>query len=336
MKTRQAMSDELGLAIIMPAHNEAQMVKNTIHSLPAIVDLVIFINDGSTDSTQILAEEAFIETERIELTNCNNNKSFVIINQKNLGVGSAVFSGMEFLLNLEKADLLNSKFSQREKWIIIIMDADGQMNPGEINKLISPIKNKSIDHVKGKRIGLKGMPKSRKIGSFLLTILMRFASGYNKINDPQCGYRAIDFEMIKKWDFKNKWNGFGYTNWWLLESGRRGFKLDEVEIESIYNESKSKLKIHVFLPKVSILIFKKLWKRGVDWYVLGRGGTNYLTRFMMSFLWFTSIFSIVTFLVTSYHFGTLFYSILGLTLCKFIDNHEIEKRSKLNFSPLIN
>ncbi len=330
------MSDEPRLAIIMPAHNEAGIVKKTIHSIPEFIDLVIFVNDGSTDSTEILAEDAFYEKKWNMLDSKNIKKSFVIINQNNSGVGSAVFKGMEFLLEIGKNNDNRFEFSNQKKWIIIIMDADGQMNPNEIKKLTKPIIENSIDHVKGKRIGLKGMPISRKIGSFFLTILMRLSSGYNDIKDPQCGFRAIDFEMIKKWDFTNKWNDFGYTNWWLLESGRRGFKLEEVEIESIYNDSKSKLKIYKFLPKVSVLIFKKLWKRGFEWYILGKGGTSRPTRILMTLFWFSSIISTIIFFTFNNANFIILYSLIGFYLCKILDNREIKKRKEIKKSPLIN
>ena len=134
----------------------------------------------------------------------------------------------------------------------------------------------------------------------------------------------------------NKWNDFGYTNWWLLESGRRGFKLEEVEIESIYNDSKSKLKIYKFLPKVSVLIFKKLWKRGFEWYILGKGGTSRPTRILMTLFWFSSIISTIIFFTFNNTNFIILYSLIGFYLCKILDNKEIKKRKEIKKSPLIN
>ena len=331
------MTAGYGLAIIMPAHNESRFVKNTISSIPKNVDLLIFVNDGSTDSTEKLAEEALIKRKWHNLDLNKSKNSYKIINQKNLGVGAAVFNGMKYMLELDKKKILKSQFPKKKKWIVIVMDADGQMNPNEIEKLIQPIISSSIDHVKGNRIGLKGMPISRRIGSFLLKNLMRFASGYKKINDPQCGYRAIDFEMIKQWDFRNTWNDFGYTNWWLLESGRKGFKLEEVPIESIYNDKKSKLRIKIFLPKVSLLIFSKLWRRGIEWYILGKGGTANSSRALVSIFWFGSILLLISSFSPFNSWNlSIPTSILGVAITKYLDNKEIDRRDKINASPIIN
>ena len=331
------MTEEDGLLIIMPAHNEAEYVKNTIYSIPKKVDLIIFVNDGSTDSTEKIAKDALIDSNWGDLVSKNSKNKFKIINQKNLGVGAAVFNGMKVVLNLEKNNTLKKLFPKKKKWIIIIMDADGQMDPNDIDELIKPIRLNSIDHVKGNRIGFKGMPITRRFGSFLLKNLMRFASGYNKINDPQCGYRAINLEMIKKWDFTKSWNDFGYTNWWLLESGRKGYKLEEVPIKSIFNDKKSKLRIRSFLPKVSLLIFIKLWERGIEWYIFGKGGTHFSTRALVSLFWIISLFSSAgVFLSVELWYFYLLCSIIGFTITKQLDNNEIDRRRKSGSPPIIN
>ena len=50
------MSEQYGVALIMPAYNEEEHLKDTISSIPEIVDLILFINDGSTDSTLEMAK----------------------------------------------------------------------------------------------------------------------------------------------------------------------------------------------------------------------------------------------------------------------------------------
>ena len=47
----EVVSEQYGVALIMPAYNEEEHLKDTISSIPEIVDLILFINDGSTDST---------------------------------------------------------------------------------------------------------------------------------------------------------------------------------------------------------------------------------------------------------------------------------------------
>ncbi len=330
------MSEQHGIALIMPAHNEERYVEDTISSIPNTIDFVLFINDGSTDSTLKIAQKCLIKSGRKELGNSKSKLSFKILNQENLGVGSAVFNGLKELIILEKNKKLEKYFPDKEKWVVLIMDSDGQMDPNDIPNLTKPIINNTADHVKGNRIGLEGMPKIRKFGSYLLKKLMRLASGYPFINDTQCGYRAIDLEMIKLWDFSNIWDDYGYTNWWLLESGRRSFKLKEVSVKSIYKGEKSKLKIRKFLPNVSLLIFKKLWKRGWQWYVLGKGIESNALRITVSAFWFSSISTFACiFLFGKYWMFLLIYSIIGFSIVRKLDVKESERRLSHTKSPLI-
>ena len=53
------MTEQFGVIIIIPAFNEEEYVKDTILSIPKDIDLVLFINDGSTDLTAKNAEDAF-------------------------------------------------------------------------------------------------------------------------------------------------------------------------------------------------------------------------------------------------------------------------------------
>ena len=331
------MKEQFGVIIIIPAFNEEEYVNETILSIPKDIDLVLFINDGSTDLTTKNAEDAFKQKQWSKIGNTISKSNYLIINQKNKGVGAAVCTGLKQALELFETRKLAEFFPNKKEWFVVIMDADGQMDPKDIKQLINPLITNLADHVKGNRIDLEGMPKSRKLGSFLLKKLMRFASGYPEINDTQCGYRAINIKMLQKWNFSNFWNGFGYTNWWILESGRRSFRLAEIPVRCIYNEKKSKLKIRTFLPNVSLLIFMKLWKRGWDWYVIGKGTESKLLMGTVTILWFSSLGSIISIPLFSMPWlKCITYSVISLFIVKKLDDNESERRHKNGKYPLIN
>ena len=105
----------------------------------------------------------------------------------------------------------------------------------------------------------------------------------------------------------------------------------------IYKGEKSKLKIRRFLPKVSLLIFKSLWKRGWQWYVLGRGTESKKLRITFCIIWFTTIFSLFGMILFSKHYiYFLTYSIFGLFITRKLDVVESERRLNQPNSPLIN
>ncbi|HJM44365.1 MAG TPA: hypothetical protein QF644_00265, partial [Candidatus Poseidoniaceae archaeon] len=104
-----------------------------------------------------------------------------------------------------------------------------------------------------------------------------------------------------------------------------------------YNNKKSKLKVRYFLPKVSLLIFRKLWSRGWDWYVRGKGTESKSLRLIISFLWFSSIISIFSItLLKSHWLINLLFSFISLITIKSLDDKESEGRLNSGKYPLIN
>jgi len=154
--------------------------------------------------------------------------------------------------------------------------------------LIQPVVSGDADHVKGNRWlhpeGPKGMPLIRRLGTWWLSRLTSLASGI-RIRDSQCGYTATSGLMVQNWDWGRTWQGYGYPNWWLMEAGRRGFKIQEVPVKSIYGSEKSGIQIFNFFASVSWMLWKGIWRRGFDWYVLGKE-TSVWRRFTATLLWF--------------------------------------------------
>ena len=82
----------------MPAFNEGEKIEGIINEIKNLVDDIIVCNDGSTDSTGIIAQKM---------------GAIVINHKKNLGYGSAINS-------------IFSKAREMEADILITFDADGQ------------------------------------------------------------------------------------------------------------------------------------------------------------------------------------------------------------------
>jgi len=162
------------------------------------------------------------------------------------------------------------------------------MDPSDLPAVIRPVIEGRADHVKGNRWlhpdGAKGMPLIRRVGTWWLSRLTSLASGV-RIRDSQCGYTATSGAMIADWDWSQSWQGYGYPNWWLMESGRRGFRIDEVAVKSIYADETSGIRIAKFLSSVSWMLWKGVWRRGIDWYIVSKD-THPLLRLVATTLWF--------------------------------------------------
>lgn len=161
------------LAIQIPAFNEENTIADVIIAIPrsiaGIQDIeIIVINDGSTDNTRKIAQEA--------------GAKHVINFPRHYGLAKAHKTGLAHALKIE-AD------------IIVNLDADFQYRPDEIPKIIKPILDGKADMVIGDRQlkRIKNYPLykflSQSIGNFLATIVL-----HNKIKDATSGFRAYTKE----------------------------------------------------------------------------------------------------------------------------------------------
>jgi len=259
------------VVVVMPARNEVKLISQSIESIPASVDWIIVVNDGSTDNTAEVAIK-------------NLGERGEVISTKGLGVGGAIEIGSKNAL---------AKFG--EECIVVVMAGDGQMDGGDLSEVMTPILEGRADHVKGNRWlhteGPKGMPLIRRVGTWWLSRLTSLASGM-RIRDSQCGYTATSGKMIAAWDWSKNWQGYGYPNWWLMEAGRRGFRVEEVPVKSIYGKERSGIQLPKFLISVSLMLWVGIWKRGVDWYIRSPR-TNIGIKITACSLWFGGWFALI-------------------------------------------
>jgi len=110
---RDNLAENKKIAVIIPAYNEGERIGKVINEIKSLgIDCIIVVDDGSVDNTAEVAE---------------NLGAYVCRHIINRGVGAATKTGIYFALELG-ADLL------------VFIDADGQHNPREIPKLISPMR----------------------------------------------------------------------------------------------------------------------------------------------------------------------------------------------------
>jgi glycosyltransferase involved in cell wall biosynthesis len=194
------------IVIGLPAFNEEKNIGKIVAQLLDKSYSVIVCNDGSSDSTGIIAEKM---------------GAIIINHKKNLGYGAAI--GSIF------------KKAREEKFdILVTFDSDGQHRISDIEKIIEPIQNKTADIVIGSRFtedGKADMPKYRKMGIKVITNLVNSQTG-KKITDSQSGFRSYSSKVLSQMNLSE--NGMGVSTEILIKANKQKLKITEIPITILY------------------------------------------------------------------------------------------------------
>jgi dolichol-phosphate mannosyltransferase len=235
------------VAVVMPAYNEAAHVGGVIQRMPDYVDLIIVVDDRSTDGTVAAAQAA------------GDGRVHVVTNKLEQGVGGATVTGMQQALEAQ-ADL------------IVKVDGDGQMDPQRIAELLRPLVADGYDYAKGNRFlhtdALKQMPKLRLLGSFALTFLTKLASGYWHLFDPQNGFIAARATALRQIDLNSLARDFFFENDMLIRLNVLGCRAKDVAIPAHYGDEESHLRIERILLTFPIYLARGLARRIWEKYVV--------------------------------------------------------------------
>ena len=190
------------LSIVIPAWNEEENIK------PLYADIlknlkknkysnyeIIFIDDGSTDST-------LKEIKKLK----DKNVKFI-----------------SFRKNFGKAEALNQGFKKVTGDIVFTMDADLQDNPIEFPKFIKKM-NEGYDIVSGWKFNRLD-PLAKRLPSKFFNKLTRTLTGV-KLNDFNCGFKAYKKEVVKTLRLYGEMHRYipAIASW-------KGFKVGEIKVE---------------------------------------------------------------------------------------------------------
>jgi glycosyltransferase involved in cell wall biosynthesis len=260
------MYNERSVGVVVPAHNEETFVGQVIETLPAYVDRVYAVDDCSTDETwaeiQRHAERAN-RTRREETTLADGGASFggvvePIRHETNRGRGGAVKTGYHHALD----DGID---------VVAVMDADGQMNPDMLARIVEPVTEGRADYAKGTRLlhrDREQMSGWRFFGNSLLTYLTKISSGYWKMSDPQNGFTAISGDALARIDIDSLYDDYGFLNDILTTLNVHQFRVVDVSHPAVYGDEESGIRYSSFVPRLSLLLTRNFVRRLVLRYVV--------------------------------------------------------------------
>ncbi len=229
--------------VVVPAYCEEAHVANVIRTMPAFVDRILLVDDGSSDAT--VARARGVQDPRLE----------VFLHRARSGVGAALRTGYQAAL--ERA--------ARDEDTVAVMAGDGQMDPADLAAVVGPVARGEADYVKGDRFGEAGirgtMGWPRWLGGQVFSRLTALAIG-KPIRDSQCGYTAISCRALGAIDLAGLWLSFGYPNDILGQLAALGAGIEEVPVKAVYGDEVSKLRIR-HLPPIFFLVGRAAVRRAL-------------------------------------------------------------------------
>ncbi|MBA2734887.1 MAG: glycosyltransferase family 2 protein [Acidobacteria bacterium] len=204
-------SEKPKLVVVMPAFNAAKTLKMTYYDLPSdIVDLVMLVDDGSSDETLEVARQLNLE---------------IFIHRRNFGYGAN-----------QKTCYIEALRAGAE--IIVMVHPDYQYDPTLLPRIIEPIEQERADVVLGSRLlGLspiaQGMPWWKYYGNRVLTKIENMVFGL-QLSEYHTGYRAYHRRVLENINFYSNSDNFIFDQEIIAQAVDAQVKIVEVSVPTRY------------------------------------------------------------------------------------------------------
>jgi glycosyltransferase involved in cell wall biosynthesis len=210
-QTGAVARDRQTTAAVIPAFNEEKHIGDVVRRTREQLDHVVVVDDGSSDDTAARAREAGAE---------------VIVHPENRGKGESIKSGLRYWL-------------ERQLTWVVILDADGQHRPEEIDRLIRAAASDGASLLLGNRMkDISSMPLVRRwVNRYMSKKISRLCG--QDIPDTQCGFRMLHRHFIP--EVLTGTDRFDYETEMLIIASRKGFRIESVPISTVYSDEVSSI-----------------------------------------------------------------------------------------------
>lgn len=241
------------IGVTVPAYNEELLIGRVIETMPDFVDRIYIVDDCSKDGT-VQKVQAYLDQPNFK------GRLELIQHTVNQGVGAAIVTGYY-------------KAVEDGMDVVAVMAGDAQMDPDELEKVVSPVALNQTDYVKGNRLftgeAWQMIPRYRYFGNAFLSLLTKIASGYWHVADSQTGYTALSAEAIRLMPMEKLYSRYGYPNHLLVMLNIYDMRVKDVPVRPIYNiGEKSGIRLSKVIPRMSWLLLRCFFWRLVEKYVI--------------------------------------------------------------------
>lgn len=199
------------VVVIMPAYNAAKTLKMTYLELPHdVVDLVLLVDDGSSDETVEIARQLDLE---------------LFLHNRNYGYGGN-----------QKTCYLEALRAGAD--IVVMVHPDYQYDPTFLPGIIEPIERGQAEVVLGSRLMSvspvkQGMPWWKYLGNRVLTRIENLAFGL-QLSEYHTGYRAFSKQVLETINFQMNSDGFIFDQEVIAQTVEAKFSITEVSVPTRY------------------------------------------------------------------------------------------------------
>jgi len=223
--------DRTNVAALIPCYFEEKRIRDVAARVKQQLDLILVVDDGSTDGTESEAKAAGVE---------------VVRHAVNQGKGAAIKTGLRLL-----AERPGIEYA-------LILDGDGQHAPEEIPRFLAAANETKAPMLVGNRMSdTRTMPFVRKMTNRWMSSQISAVCG-QPVPDTQCGFRMIQRDLLPAM-VAIATTKFDYETEQLVVASRKGCKIAAVPISTIYGDEKSK--IHPVRDTIRFLEMMKRFKR---------------------------------------------------------------------------
>ncbi len=206
-----------GLALVIPARDEARLLPSVLAAVPEGVQRVIVVDDASRDDTAGVVR------------GWGDSRGLVVRSDRPLGVGAAIRLGYAHAL-------------EHGARVAVVVAADAQMDLGEVGRVAAPLLAGRADYVQGCRFDgarVRGlMPWTRFAGNRVLSACTSWAAG-RPVGDSQCGFTAASRVAMRVLTEVRMPPGYGFPAFARLAAHEAGLRVAEVPVTAIYGSEVS-------------------------------------------------------------------------------------------------
>jgi glycosyltransferase involved in cell wall biosynthesis len=231
------MLDGHRIAIVVPALDPDGRLAGVVAGIPDWADRVVVVDDGSR--APVAAGEGRVR---------------VVRHPRNLGVGASILTGYR-IAREEGAD------------VAVVMAADGQMLPSDLDALLRPVVAGEADYAKGDRLShpacSAAMPLVRRLGNTCLTFLTRLVTGSRDLMDSQCGFTALRLDALARLPLDWIYPRYGFPNDFLAAAAGAGLRVRDVVVTPVYRGERSGIRPPIAAAVYPLLLVRAILVRAV-------------------------------------------------------------------------